>query len=350
MSGRNTVSGLGCAHLDTYIGSKTLLLSPPSVGPLLAATSGMDPVRAVISDIGVDAPGGVEEKERLHMLTKNDDGPKRRCLLASDFDQTLSFNDSGAVLADILNIPNFQGRIESLAAVSLVQQGGELTYLLRHDPEFRRVRRDDLIAVGKRVRLKANIALLAKLVRHGIPGFEFEFYVISAAPEEVIQSALEGLVPPENIFGTQLDYDAAGEISGIRRVPAGFGKVAVLDALQAHLQVPHDRVVYVGDGSSDIHVMLHTNHRHGLTIAVSEAKRISQIAKRTVLSEDVLSLLVPILEEIAHYDPDGIRLLLQSHGVVIQEWNKGRTDWVSICPVSEETAVAPVAAAKEEAA
>jgi predicted HAD superfamily phosphohydrolase len=35
------------------------------------------------------------------------------------------------------------------------------------------------------------------------------------------------------------------------------------------LSVGHDRVVYVGDGSSDVHVMLHVNRLGGLTIAVS---------------------------------------------------------------------------------
>jgi hypothetical protein len=43
---------------------------------------------------------------------------------------------------------------------TLVRQGGELAYLLLHDPDFRRVRRDQLIEVGKRIRLKANIPRL----------------------------------------------------------------------------------------------------------------------------------------------------------------------------------------------
>ena len=81
-------------------------------------------------------------------------------LLATDFDQTLSFNDSGHVLSDLLGIPNFEDRIAGLAEIHLVQQGAELAYLLLHDPEYRRVRKQDLIAVGKRIRLKKNIPLL----------------------------------------------------------------------------------------------------------------------------------------------------------------------------------------------
>jgi 3-deoxy-D-manno-octulosonate 8-phosphate phosphatase KdsC-like HAD superfamily phosphatase len=39
------------------------------------------------------------------------------------------------------------------------------------------------------------------------------------------------------------------------------------------IQVGPDRIVYIGDGSSDIHVMLHVNHRDGFPIAVSEARK-----------------------------------------------------------------------------
>src|SRR6266516_4189760 len=125
----------------------------------------------------------------------------KRYLLASDFDQTLSFNDSGSVLSDLL---------------------GELD------------------------------------------GYEFAFYVSSAAPQEVIQSALEGIVPADHIYGTRFRYDpASGEIQGIERVAAGYGKMALIEELRAKLHVGHDRVIYVGDGSSDLHVMLHVNRLNG---------------------------------------------------------------------------------------
>ena len=54
-------------------------------------------------------------------------------LLASDFDQTLSFNDS-ADPQRTDRVTDFQGKVEGLAASNLVQQGGELAYLIRHDP------------------------------------------------------------------------------------------------------------------------------------------------------------------------------------------------------------------------
>jgi HAD superfamily phosphoserine phosphatase-like hydrolase len=254
-------------------------------------------------------------------------------LFASDFDQTLSFNDSGLILSEMIGCSSFAEKVAGLSRTNLVQQGGELAYLLRHDPEFRAVRREHLVEVGREVRLKRNIGLLVKLLQDGIDGHRFAFYVISAAPEEVIQSALQGLVPEDHIFGTRFDYDpVTGEIRSIVRVPAGYGKVAVLDALQAELEVAANRIVYVGDGSSDVHVMLHVNRRDGFTVAVSETKHLNQIARRTVLSDDALCVLVPILEEIIGLPALEIRTFFEGHGLLIQEWDKVRTDWLTIGP------------------
>jgi 2-hydroxy-3-keto-5-methylthiopentenyl-1-phosphate phosphatase len=251
-------------------------------------------------------------------------------LLASDFDQTLSFNDSGLVLSQLLGIADFEEKVTGLSRASFVQQGGELAYLLLHDPAFRCVRKEHLVETGKRIRLKRNIQRLAHFLEEGIDGYHFDFFVVSAAPEEVIISALEGIVPPERIYGARLNWAESGEIESIARMPAGYGKVAVLTDLQARLRIPSDRVVYVGDGSSDVHVMLHVNTRHGLTIAVSENKYITQIAKRTILSEDTLSVLVPVLEDILAWDAARVRALFEMHGLLIQEWDKVRTDWLTI--------------------
>ena len=76
---------------------------------------------------------------------------KKRFILASDFDQTLSFNDSGYVLGELLGIPSseYERKITGMAKLNLVQQGGELAYLLLHDPEFRKVRREHLVRSGQ---------------------------------------------------------------------------------------------------------------------------------------------------------------------------------------------------------
>jgi 2-hydroxy-3-keto-5-methylthiopentenyl-1-phosphate phosphatase len=256
---------------------------------------------------------------------------RKHYLLVSDFDQTLSFNDSGLALSEMLGIPDFNDKVAALSRLNLVQQGAELTYLLQHDPEFRRVRRDDLIEVGKRIRLKRNVALLADFLKDGIDGFRFDFYVVSAAPWEVVNSALEGIVPPDHIIGTHFGFAAdTGETASVVQVAAGYGKVAAVDDLRFKLGVPSDRVVYVGDGSSDIHVMLHVNRGEGLTIAASEARHIAQIARRTVISDDSLSVLIPVLEEIAGYDHSQIRFLFEEQGLLIQEWDSVRTDWLTI--------------------
>jgi 2-hydroxy-3-keto-5-methylthiopentenyl-1-phosphate phosphatase len=256
---------------------------------------------------------------------------RKHYLLVSDFDQTLSFNDSGHVLSEMLGISTFAEKVAGLSQLNLVQSGAELSYLLLHDPEFRRVRHGDLVEAGKRIRLKRNIALLSSFLERGIEGHRFDFFVVSAAPEDVVHSALAGIVPPERIIATRFVYDNnSGEISSILRVPAGFGKVAALNELRVRLGMPGERIVYVGDGSSDIHVMLHVNRCEGLTIAASEARHIASIAKRTVMSDDALSVLIPVLEDILGYDRIRIRGLFEQHGVIIQEWDRVRTDWLTI--------------------
>src|SRR5450755_3856982 len=258
---------------------------------------------------------------------------RKHYLFASDFDQTLTFNDTGYVLSELLGISvqEFECKAKGMAKLNLVQQGAELSYLLLHDPEFRsRVRRDDLIKVGKRIRLKENIKQVYEILDRRIDGFHFDFYVLSAAPVEVIQSALEGIVPKDHIFGTEFKYDANGEIDCLVRATAGYGKVARLEQLSEELGVPLDHVVYVGDGSSDIHVMLHVNRHDGFTIAVSESKHVAQIAKRTVLGDNALATLVPILEEIAGWTRPRIRQLFESYGFLIQGWDRVQTDWLTL--------------------
>jgi HAD superfamily phosphoserine phosphatase-like hydrolase len=264
----------------------------------------------------------------------------RDYLFVSDFDQTLSFNDSGIVLSELIGAQGFQEKIQGLSNIHMVQQGGELAYLLLHDPEYRRVRKEHLIEAGKSIRLKQNIRLLSQLLEN-LDGRRFSFYVVSAAPQEVIQAALEGVVPDDHIFGTKFQYDdRTGEIQSIVRVPAGYGKVAVLDELRAALPLSRDRIVYVGDGSSDVHVMMHVNRLDGLTIAVSENKYINQIAQRTILSDDALSVLVPVLEGILAWTPLRIREFFEGHGFVLREWDKMQTDSLTICRVSAPATVA----------
>jgi len=255
----------------------------------------------------------------------------RHFLIASDFDQTLSFNDSGAVLSELIGVSRFHEKVSGLARSNLVQQGGELAYLIRHDPEFRGVRSEHLAEAGRRVRLRQDIPALVEFLDRGLEGYRFSFCVISAAPREVIQSALAGIVPPDRIFGTELEYDpATGEVCAVPRVPAGYGKVSVLEEMEARLGTEPERTIYVGDGSSDVHVMLHVNNRDGLTIAVSENKMLARIAKRTVLSDSAFGVVVPILEHIASWRSAEIRALFESYGLSLTGWERARTDRMTV--------------------
>jgi phosphoserine phosphatase len=260
--------------------------------------------------------------------------PTPRYLVASDFDQTLSFNDSGRVLADLIGITNFEDKVKGLAGTHLVQQGAELAYLLRHDPDFRSVRTEHLVEAGKRVRLKNDVPLLARMLSEGVEGANFQFVVISAAPREVVQSALQGIVPAENVLGTELAYDGTTrEINRVERVTAGYGKVVALQEEELRFEISPDHTIYIGDGSSDLYVMHHVNSRDGQTVAVSESKDIGRIAKRTVLSDNATSVLTPILEDVLGWAAPAIRAHYERYGLSIQGWDKVRTDWLTLHPV-----------------
>jgi HAD superfamily phosphoserine phosphatase-like hydrolase len=259
-------------------------------------------------------------------------------LLASDFDQTLSFNDSGVALSELIGFHGFHDKVKGLSNINLVQQGAELSYLILHDPDFRRVRREHLIETGKHIRLKHDVRMFARSLDNLSDNYKISFYVISAAPQEIIQSALEGIVPADHIFGTRFRFnDATGEVESIIRATAGWGKINVLEELRDELGISHDRIIYMGDGSSDLPVMMHVNQYDGLTIAVSEAKFITRVARRTVLSDNAMSVLVPVLEEVLRWDSPMIRRFFAQRGLTLREWDKMRTDMLTIDESSNPT-------------
>jgi 2-hydroxy-3-keto-5-methylthiopentenyl-1-phosphate phosphatase len=251
-------------------------------------------------------------------------------LLASDFDQTLSFNDSGVALSELIGFHGFHDKVKGLSNIHLVQQGAELSYLILHDPDFRHVRREHLVETGKRIRLKHDVSLFARSLDNLSDGYKISFNVISAAPQEIIQSALEGIVPPDHIFGTRFRFKENGEVDTILHASAGWGKITILEELRASLGISHDHIIYMGDGSSDLPVMMHINQYDGLTIAVSEAKFITRVARRTVLSDNAMSVLVPVLEEVLRWDSVKIRRFFAARGLTLREWDKMRTDMLTI--------------------
>ena len=88
--------------------------------------------------------------------------------------------------------------------------------------------------------------------------------------------------------------------------------------------------------------MLHVNRLDGLTIAVSENKYLTPIARRTILSEDACSVLVPILEDLFGWNSTAIRAFFESHGLALQEWDKIRTDSITLCASAAPSLAPPV--------
>jgi hypothetical protein len=94
--------------------------------------------------------------------------------------------------------------------------------------------------------------------------------------------------------------------------------------------VPRDAIVYVGDGSSDVHVMLHILSYNGYPITVSPSPYMGHICRRSVISDNVLSILVPVLEDMLKYDQEKVRAYFEGRGHPILEWNRADTEWLDI--------------------
>jgi phosphoserine phosphatase len=261
----------------------------------------------------------------MHMLAAE----STHYLFVADFDQALSFNDAGPVLAGLLGVDNYAERIRILKAAKLVQAGGELPYLLERDADFQQVRREQLVEAGRRIRLKHAMPQFMRLIGGGIRGLQAKLRVVSAAPKELVVAALERVVPDDSIIATELEFDAAtGALVGVRNVPGGSGRVAALDSLAASLGVPRDRMVYIGDGAADVDAMTHVNSHYGFTVGVSQLPE--QVAQHTVISDNACSLLIPVLEQVLGWRRPSIRSVLEKSGLRVDAWQKTRMDTVRL--------------------
>ncbi len=258
---------------------------------------------------------------------------KRRYLFISDFDKTLSVDDAGIVLSGKLGVSSkeFSEKIEEIKKRNITQLGGELAYLIVNDPAYKgKVTKELLYQTGREATLKKNVPDLIKILSEGFDDRTFSFYVLSAGPQEIVEKALEGILPASHIFGTRFIFDDNDTVVDIERTGAGHAKVATLDMLKTQEKVPRHRIIYVGDGASDVHVMLHVLSYKGYTISVSLTAYMGHICRRAIVSENGLSVLIPILEDILRYDEGQIRRFFEERHHTIQEWNKAKTEWVEI--------------------
>jgi hypothetical protein len=76
--------------------------------------------------------------------------------------------------------------------------------------------------------------------------------------------------------------------------------------------------------------MLHVNNGDGFTISVSGNRQLARIARSTVLSDSAFSILIPVLDQILGWRTSEIRLLFEANGLSLKEWEKARTDRVTI--------------------
>jgi hypothetical protein len=63
-----------------------------------------------------------------------------------------------------------------------------------------------------------------------------------------------------------------------------------------------------------------------------------------VLSTSALAVLAPILEEVAGWERYRIRSFFEANGMLIQEWERVRTDWLTVRPAVEPPTIESVTA------
>ena len=77
------------------------------------------------------------------------------------------------------------------------------------------------------------------------------------------------------------------------------------------------------------------------TCALPIYKYLAPIAKRSIISENALAILIPILEDVVGWDTASIRAVFEAKGFVIQQWDKVQTDLLTIIPSSNIPWVEP---------
>ena len=120
---------------------RTTTALEPAITAMTLPTSNSDRVRFL-----TESAYGVLSLT-LHMASPLTKG----YVFASDFDKTLTFNDTGYVLSELLGIATeeFERKIKGMALLNLVQQGAELSCLFLHNPQFRsKMRKEHLIEVS----------------------------------------------------------------------------------------------------------------------------------------------------------------------------------------------------------
>ena len=248
---------------------------------------------------------------------------KKKILFVSDFDKTLSTGDVGYILSAKLGVSaeQFEHKIEEIKRRNIVQLGGELAHLIIRDPDYvGKVNKDLLYKVGKEVELKKGVPELMKTLAEGFDNYRFSTHIVSAAPKECVEKAVEHVFPVDNIHCTNFIYKN-NIVQDVERTNAGHAKVSTIDMLKQKENVTRDAIIYV---------VLHIMSYNGYTITVSPAPYMGHICRRSVISDNVLSILVPILEDLLKYNQEKIRIFFEDRGHAILEWNRADTEWLDI--------------------
>jgi hypothetical protein len=85
--------------------------------------------------------------------------------------------------------------------------------------------------------------------------------------------------------------------------------------------------------------LLHVNHHYGFTVAVSGNQMLAAVARSTVISDHVGSVLMPVFEQVLGWRVPSIRSAMEASGLRLDAWKKERRDTVLLAEVGHAVAV-----------
>jgi len=131
------------------------------------------------------------------------------------------------------------------------------------------------------------------------------------------------------------------EVEGVLRT----GRECLVDLTSVDLASLYDYGVGRGMLVGRTSVGLAPDDVPAVAFPLAESPHVSQIAKRTVLSTSALAVLAPILEEVVGWERAQIRTFFERNGMLIQEWERVRTDWLTVRPAIAPDESEPVGVA-----
>jgi len=221
---------------------------------------------------------------------------KKRIAIVFDFDDTLADDSTSSFLDSLgVDVPKFWSNHKKRLRQGWDPIPAYLDMMLEHSrasPKEGRITRDKLISWGKKIKCHPGLGQFFQRVKKNIQESdnkaEVKFFVISSGIGEII-SNFRYHSNFSDIWASDFCYDRNGEISGVKNVVSFTDKTRFVFQIQKgiygktsktkpfevnkkvssdRLHIPLDRMIFVGDGYTDIPCFSLIEKAKGVAIGV----------------------------------------------------------------------------------